>query len=164
MFGRNIAFALDSTRLFISYGGSPEISIHSFDGTLTGMWRAPAEDLSLTPSMVQQYETVKLSPDDSSERAYYLPRFELTYPATYPAFDRLHLTPGGYLWAKRYRLPWEETERWGVFNPDGVFLGYTIFPVGLQVFEIDEEFVVGVMLDELDVPFVQLHRVTLPGR
>jgi hypothetical protein len=164
MFGRNIAFALDSSTLFVSYGDKPEIALYSFDGVLRGLWRAPPEDLSLTPDIIREYETRTLPTADSARRARYVGRFAITYPATFPAFDHILLARGGYLWARRYAMPGENVRRWGVFEPSGAFLGYTQFPSGLEVFEINDDYVVGVMRDSLDVPFVQLHRISLPGR
>jgi hypothetical protein len=163
MFGRNVSFVMDSSHLIMSYGDRLELSHYSFDGKLRAIWRALADDLELTEAMVKQYESAKLAPADSEERAYYLPRFTLTYPSTYPAFDKLFLTPSGYVWARRFRLPWEEGYRWGVFEPEGRFLGYTELPRGLEVFQIDDDYVTGVAKDSLDVPFVQLHEVALRG-
>lgn len=161
MFGRNIGMALSSSDIFLSFGDRLEVSVYSHDGAHRSIWRATAEDLALTEEMIQRYMTGSLPPADSAERAYYSQRLEM--PATYPAFDALRRTPSGRIWARRYRLPWETDVRWGLFNPDGEFKGYFRFPAGLEVFEIGDDYVLGVVMDELDVPFVHMYRIRPPA-
>lgn len=58
-----------------------------------------------------------------------------------------------HVWIARYDVPpWvEETTYWEVFDPDGRWLGGVELPPALQVFEIGEDYVLSVTLDDLDV-------------
>jgi hypothetical protein len=157
--GRAIAFALDNEQLYVSFGDRAEVSVFSRDGRLLRLMRAPVEDLTLTPAMLERYLKGQLSPADAEDRDYFFGRYEIAMPATYPVFDKMFRTHGGIIWVRRFRLPWEAETSWGVFAPDGAFLGYTRLPAGLEVFEIGDDYILGVKRDDLDVPFVQLYRM-----
>lgn len=64
----------------------------------------------------------------------------------------------GHLRARRTRAPGEEADEagWGIFDPDGRRLGVVELPAGLEVYEIGPDYVLGKMLDELDVERVVL--------
>jgi hypothetical protein len=88
----------------------------------------------------------------------------MTRPAAWPFFDDLHIDPTGHLWVQRFRAPWAEggTRTWWVFAPDGRHLGAVVFPGALDVHQITEDAVVGVVTDELGVERVQAHRLRRP--
>jgi hypothetical protein len=88
----------------------------------------------------------------------------MTRPAAWPFFDDLHIDPTGHLWVQRFRAPWAEggTRTWWVFAPDGRHLGAVVFPGALDVRQITENAVVGVVTDELGVERVQAHRLRRP--
>ena len=62
----------------------------------------------------------------------------------------------GYLWVQEYRVPGEGAAVWTVFDPEGRVQGMVETPAGLDVFEIGEEYVLGLMKDELGVEYVQV--------
>ena len=51
---------------------------------------------------------------------------------------------------------------WLVFTPSGELRGMVHTPPDLQLFEIRNDFIVGVVFDELDVPYVRRYPL-LPG-
>ena len=80
-------------------------------------------------------------------------------PPEMPAFVEMHAAPDGHLWVERFRFPGDTGRRWGVFAPDGAFLGNLELPPNFAVTEIGNDYVLGVVTDELGVERVQLHRL-----
>jgi hypothetical protein len=90
---------------------------------------------------------------------------EMTRPAAWPLFDNLEIDPSGHLWVQQYRAPWADggTRVWWVFDPEGAYLGAVVFPGALDVHQVGDDAVVGVVTDELGVERVQVHRLRRGG-
>ena len=78
-----------------------------------------------------------------------------------PATSDLKVDGLGNVWVGRYHHSWLRlpTEQWEVFDTAGVWLGSVDTPPGLEVHSIGVDQIIGVVKDELDVPFVQVHRL-----
>lgn len=74
----------------------------------------------------------------------------------FPAFEALQPDPLGHLWVQEYRYPGQDRNVWTVFDADGRVQGFVETPPGLDVFEIGEDYILGLMTDEFDVERVQL--------
>jgi hypothetical protein len=83
------------------------------------------------------------------------------FPPELPGFTELRASPDGHLWAKRFVVPGltEALNRWGVFAPVGVFLGNVELPARFRVFDVGDDYLLGVIPDELDVERVHLYRI-----
>ncbi len=112
-------------------------------------------------------ERVPADPDvDPDARRRALDAYaEMTRPAAWPFFDNLEIDPAGHLWVQQYRAPWADggTRVWWVFDSEGVYLGAVVFPGTLDVHQIGDDTVVGVVTDELGVERVQVHRLRRGG-
>jgi hypothetical protein len=88
-----------------------------------------------------------------------LPNAGLTPTHSALSFDR-----AGRLWAESYRFPWDSLSRrtWSVFNTTGEWLGDVEFPKALRVFEIGDDYVIGVERDSDGVEYVKLYRIAKP--
>ena len=62
----------------------------------------------------------------------------------------------GYLWVREYRASGAEGTVWAVFDPEGRIQGLVETPPGLRTFDIGEDYVLGLAVDELGVQYVQL--------
>jgi len=82
---------------------------------------------------------------------------------TKPAFRALRVDALGWTWAKRYRVNEELPAEWVVFDPSGRARGVMSVPSGLQVHDIGEDFVLGVAVDTLGVPYVRRHSLDRRG-
>ena len=78
-------------------------------------------------------------------------------PETLPAFTALRVDAEDYLWAQRFRPESDSTERWGIFSPDGEFLGHVAMPPGLLLHEIGGEYILGIAKDDDGVEQVRVH-------
>jgi len=78
-------------------------------------------------------------------------------PEMMPYYREIRVDRSGYLWVEDYRADSEEPRVWTVFNPDGAVLGTVTVPHGLAVYEIGEDWILGVTRDDLDIPYVVVH-------
>ncbi|MDE2653066.1 MAG: hypothetical protein OXI71_04540 [Gemmatimonadota bacterium] len=62
------------------------------------------------------------------------------------------------LWVREYEAPGEDApgRLWTIFDPDGRILGYFETPEGMGVYEIGEDYILGVTRDEMDVATVHM--------
>ena len=75
-----------------------------------------------------------------------------------PAFASMKADALDHLWVEEYEPPGEELPGviWCVFDPDGKVLGFVETPEGLLIYEIGEDYIVGLVRDEMDVEFIQV--------
>ena len=102
---------------------------------------------SLTPGEIEEYQAEKRKEYRSVPVAEQMPAF------TSVLVDRLN-----HLWVEEYEPPGEERpgSLWTAFNPEGHVLGFVETPERLEIFEIGEDYILGVFRDELDVEIVQV--------
>ncbi len=76
----------------------------------------------------------------------------------FPAFASVMTDRTGHLWVEEYELEGEEMDGvlWTVFDPDGHVLGFVETPEELTIYEIGEDYLLGRVVDELEVDHVQL--------
>lgn len=105
------------------------------------------------------------------ERARYLLgvlREDLPLLERVPAYQALHVDALGHIWAERfhrvvlqnYALPGTRPGMHDVFDSDGLWLGTIELPLGLDVLEIGDDYVLGRDRDDLGVERVRLHGMT----
>jgi len=102
--------------------------------------------------------------EQAPEEAFlYAPVDHFELPSRKPTYSRLLTDDEGNLWVQQYGRynPYEpETDPdWWVFDPTGQWLGEVVMPAGLAVIKIQDGFVIGRALDELDVEALRLHRI-----
>lgn len=161
--GRDIAIATAGGRVFLSGQEGLAVDVYDADtGARRASFRAPADDVPVTPEILARYREDGPATMPEPLRARFFDA-EMEHPTVLPGLAAILLDPDGHIWAQRFHLPWEPAQRWAVFAPDGAFLGHVAMPPGLEVREIGRDYVLGVHRDELDVERVRLHRL-LPVR
>jgi hypothetical protein len=78
-----------------------------------------------------------------------------------PAYGTIHVDRSGNLWIQEYALSWK-APAWSVFDSDGRYLGDIALPVEFRVTDIGEDYVLGIMTDEMDVERVLLFGLVKP--
>ncbi|MFC1660307.1 hypothetical protein ACFL3S_02425 [Gemmatimonadota bacterium] len=84
---------------------------------------------------------------------------EETLPPTFPAHGLLETDALDHLWVEEYRLPGQETLVWSVFDPQGIRLARVSLPRPMVIMEIGQDYLMGLVRDDLDVEYVQLFRL-----
>jgi hypothetical protein len=158
-FGRATAIALGADAVFLGSGEMFELRRHDLDGRLTHLWRAPDEDLAIAPAVLDAYrayvlERVEPARHPMAERELR----EMPMPDGLPAYTRVEVDATGHVWVERFRARGDTAGvRWGVFAPDGAFLGHVTFPPRFTLHEIGDDHVIGTATDDEGVQRVQLH-------
>lgn len=82
---------------------------------------------------------------------------------TYPAYRSFTGDAVGNLWVRDFLPPDDERGIWTVLDSEGRAVGKVETPLGLRIFEIGDDYILGVMRDELDVEWLQLYALNKPG-
>ena len=156
-FGRATIAAIWGDLAVVSPNDRYELRAYSSDGSLTRIIRRDHELRSPTQSELDAWLAERYAdlPDDRRTRLFQ--QLDGMAPVEFfPAFEALESDPLGYLWVQEYPLPGEQDNVWTVFDPVGRVMGFVETPLGLDVFEIGEDYVLGMAADENDVERVQL--------
>jgi hypothetical protein len=156
-FGRSARFTSSSDRTYLSTGYGLEARVYA-SGRLIRIQRALVESLLIDQAFKDAYFAADL--DDRAERDRTLVTAAgSSFPPELPGFVELRATPDGHLWGKRFVAPGTEANRWGVFAPDGTFLGHLELPAGFQLLDVGQDYVLGVSADELGVQRAYLYDI-----
>lgn len=159
-FGRTTELAVGPGVVYLGSGERYEILAYDSTGSVRRIFRAPAEDLSVTPELLADLREQRLAstaPEEHPAVERWLR--ELPPVENMPAYTKLLVDPAGRVWARRFPLPGQTGERWGVFEPDGRFLGHVTMPARFTTLEIGYDYVLGVARDDADVQFVHLYEL-----
>ena len=148
-----------------------EIKAFDLDGTLRKIVRRDHELVAPTPAHVDAYieDQVAASPEEerTQRRAELRESLRHRYvPETHPAYAAAMSDLADHLWVREYNLPGEGDAKpaWTVFDPDGQVLGFMETPAGLSIFEVGEDYILGLTRDDLGVEYVQVWSLERPGR
>lgn len=158
-FGRQTVFGAQGPWMAMSDGYSFTIRSYDVEGRLRRVTRGPEADMEITDSMVKLYAESEVEGIAKQPRER-LAAIDYPMPAGYPAVTKLMADATGNLWARRFSPPGDTSNRWGVFDPDGRFLGHVALPTGLDVHDIGEDYVLGLAIDyELGIQQVRMYRL-----
>lgn len=156
--GRRAAMALGAERAYVGPGTGLELFEYDLTGRHLRTLRGPQVELMITPELLASYD----GPGGDRLVSMIVERAGadgLELPSSLPAFDQILLNPGGEVWVRRFRTPRDPGERWGVFGPDGAFLGHVAMPAGFALHEVGDDYLLGVGTDGMGVERVQLYRL-----
>src|SRR5690606_3781961 len=141
-----------------------EIGVYVPGAGLTRLIRRTRPNRPLTQAIIDEVRRRNLenAQDENTRRAIERQFAEATFPETMPAYADLEADAAGRLWVKDYVVGGEEN-RWDVFEPDGRWLGTVVLPRGLDPTEIGEDYILGIVRDDLGVERVRVHRIEKGG-
>ena len=138
-----------------------ELRAYRHDGSLARIVRRENDVRSPTEADLEGYRADRRRdaerwPTDPG-RLYLAALDALPLPESFPAFSAIEVDLLGYLWVREYNLRGEEDRAlWTVFDPEGLALGFVETPPALVIYEIGEDYILGKVLDDLRVEYVQL--------
>jgi hypothetical protein len=160
VFGRQSYRLAAGDRFLYADNETFDIQLRESDGSLRMVIRraglAPAVEAHHIEG--EKERRVEEQTDENALRELERILAEIPIPDRFPAHGDIVHDARGLLWVEVYRLPGDETQRWEVFGPDGVLMGQVTFPEVLDtVYEIGEDYVLGLARDELDVESVRIY-------
>lgn len=156
-FGRTTVGTLWGNLLAIGVQDSYEIKAFAPDGSLIRIVRRDGDPRETTQAELDEYFARQVAgrPAEVRTRMLNMVR-DMPLMESYPAFEEIMGDRAGYLWVREYRMFGEGDVVWTVFDPEGRIQGLVETPAELDVLEIGEDYVVGVVEDELGVEYVQV--------
>ena len=163
-FGRSSHLAVAADRIYAGANDTYEIGVYVPGAGLTRLIRRMRPNRPVTKAIIEEIRRRNLenARDDNARRQIERQLAETTFPETMPAYSGLRTDAAGRLWVMDYTTSGEEN-RWDVFEPDGRWLGTVVLPDRLDPTEIGEDYVLGIVRDELGVERVRLHRIVKGG-
>ncbi len=147
--------------VYVALTRAPEIRTYRADGRLVRIARVRGGLPHLKRSEFEAGIRRRIAAARDEEAAARLRRVygRMSPPSTRPLFDRLVVDRLGDVWARRFVQEADDRpRRWTVFE-GGKPLGSVDTPAGLQVEEIGENYVLGVVVGPLGTERVQRHRL-----
>lgn len=135
-----------------------ELRIRRPDGRLVRIVRRAGSPPPVTPELrreAAERAVERAGPNVDREdllRTY----MEMPVPERLPAFGRVHVDRRGHVWVEEYDPDPGPPTRWTVYDPEGHLAGHLEAPARLEPLEIGEDYLLGVLTDELDVEQVVL--------
>jgi hypothetical protein len=161
-FGRSPAEIAGGERWYYGSSDRYEIEVRATDGTLERLIRRPVPNRPVTEELIEDRE--RRLRERRAERGVTsaTPFDDIPYPADMPPYEEFRLDASGNLWVAYYRLE-DEPVRWAVFDQEGRWLGDIETPPNGRVWDIGNDYVLGVWQDELDVQQVRMYRLVKGG-
>ncbi len=150
------------------YGSQDTYEIRAIDqdGTLTRLIRLDRPVMEVLPEHVEADISLSLEMAETEDQARTIRqnRQDMPVPGVHPAYGEIYADVLGWLWVEDYRLPGNDVPTFTIFDGEGRLAGSITLPEGLRVLEIGEDYLIGLLRDELEVEHVAVYGLTRPGR
>jgi len=167
IFGPTVAQVPWGDLIIHSLNSHYEIRAFADDGTLARIVRRDHEARAPSNEEIEAYIEERLSsypanwaPDQIETYVAEQRRLYQSVPVAenMPAFTSVIVDKLDHLWVEQYELPGEERpgSLWTVFDAQGRVQGFVETPDALEIFEIGEDYILGLWRDELEVEYVQV--------
>ena len=160
IFGRDLIRAAWGELSVVTPNTSYEIRAFAPDGALARIVRRDHVTSTPTNAHVERYIEDRASGTTDPDAQARVRDSWSAVPVSdhLPAFASMMADALNHLWVEEYEPPGEELPGviWCVFDPDGEVLGFVETPEGLLIYDIGEDYILGLVTDEMDVEFIQL--------
>ena len=161
LLGRATVYAAAGDRFYVADNETYEIGVYSIDPLqLALLIRKAHRHLEVTDADVRFVRDSLLASRSGAAQRMMRRSFENRpeAPQTMPAFaPEIRVDSHRCLWVREYTRPGGRRVTWSVFSEGGVLLGAVETPIGLRILDIGSDYVLGVVRDNDDVEYVQLH-------
>lgn len=156
-FGRSTITTIWGELVIVAPTDRYELRAYRSDGTLARIIRRAHELRSPTRAELDAELAERYADLPEGRRTRLLAETaDMPLVEFFPAFEALQSDPLSFLWVREYKFPEQAQDLWTVFDADGRVQGFVETPRDLDVFEIGEDYVLGMTADELDVERVQV--------
>lgn len=157
-FARGVVAEVAGARVVFAPTDRWELRIHGPDGRLERIARVDRAPTPLTPDILHAEIERRVASAPAGGQAGVRARLtEGPHPEALPAFGAVVGDAGGRLWVEVFRPEAEPGPAgWVVFDAEGRLLGGLTLPEGFTPHRADEEWLLGVAVDDLGVERVQL--------
>lgn len=166
LFDARTRFAAGDSTYWVGTARHHEVTRYDAAGAPRLVVRWVGEPAPVPPEAVEQYNERQLAAESNeNERRRTRVIQQGRPPAEYlPVYDSLAVDRTSALWVRRFGFPWSAEAEWIVFGSDGIAVGRLTAPRGFQLFDIGEDYILGLEKDELDVEHVRMYDLIKPER
>jgi hypothetical protein len=161
-FGLRGRVAVHQTHLYYGSNETYQIEVYTSTGVLERILRRAVASQPLTSDDVRAYEEERREALARSAPLFRELHEQVELPETKPAHGDLIVDERGNVWVAEYRRRREDQSTWDVFAATGEYLGIVQTPQGGRIFQIGEDFVLGLWRDDLEVEQVRLYAIEKP--
>lgn len=160
-FGRGAFVQVGRERIAVGTNDSYSVRILDAEGAPLHVVRQTREPVPTTEADFDAFAESQLADVESESRRASIRTMLADMPRheTFPAYEDTRLDRVGNLWVEEYRRPGDEQTVWQVFDRDGVLAARVRTPEGMDVLDIGDDYVLGLVRDDLDVERLRLHRL-----
>jgi hypothetical protein len=162
-FRKSTGYAVGNGSLYVGTQDAAEVRVYGRDGTLRRIVRTGATLRPVTPDDVSawiDFETADLDPEQQQQRRAAL---SADPPGdVIPPYGSIEVDRAGNLWIADFDTRVAPRGRWTVYDPEGRILARVQLPPGINIQEIADDYVLGIVRDELDVEHVRLYTLLRP--
>jgi hypothetical protein len=168
-----LSLAIHRDRIYYSWPARYEIKILDPEGNLETVIRRDSKPIAVSEEYVQEIRDRTMRGEGGVGGP---PGFlreivdEMVFSEFHPAHHGFQVDKSGHLWVRvadprRFdygRTPariFDEPSSWDIFNPDGVWLGIVRTPPRFDLYEVGEDYVLGLWRDELEVEYVRKYEL-----
>lgn len=163
-----LATAVHGDEVFIGNGAEFVVDVFTTAGDHVRSLRLnrtpPAFDGELRRAYIERMVGSVRSMQGDDAAARLRPDIERNMPEQLPAFSEILVDPAGHLWLLSASVPGagDRPRTATVLDRDGNFLGDVVLPAGLRPRQAGDDWLLGVVQDELDVSRVVVHAIISP--
>lgn len=133
-----------------------ELQFRDFRGELEAVLRVLGAQNPMTGDELRRRQDAALVAQFGENVDPLLRRLNVEFiPDGLQAFQNILVGVNGDVWVARAEFDSSNGYEWLVFDPSGVLRGTVTTPPRVRLFEVHDDFVIGVFRDELDVSFVR---------
>jgi len=159
-FRQSAALAVGEDRVFFGPGTDYEIHVVGTDGSELAVIRSSHRDLAVDEDARQSYlnqqrQVFADRPQEALEEVL----SQMPFPEFLPPYSRLLSDADGHLWVEDYPLP-GQPRSWSVFDREGRRIAEVEVPAHFEVYDIGQDYLLGVETDDLDIPHVKLYSLS----
>jgi hypothetical protein len=153
--------AVVSGRLVAGTTDRFELRVYDEEGELRRLIRAPDRDRPVSGDEWDQVVAEAVAEAEGAEGRRGMRQLaELrSAPEVRPAYGRFVADAEGYVWVEPYRPAQGRAVPWTVVDPEGSVLGEVELAEGFRPLDIGSGHVLGIVRDDLGVPYVQLYEL-----
>jgi len=156
LFGKHSHITAHQGLIYLGSADQMQFEVVSPAGLLKRIVRIPDVDLSVSGQEIQEERDALAGP---SPTQYIKEIFAaVPEPETRPAYSDLLIDTEGFVWVAQHlgEAERDEPRDWWVFTPEGEWLGSVQVPGRFTLYEIGLDYMLGRLLDDMDVEHVQL--------
>lgn len=143
--GKEPVIAIGATRAYIGTADSLTVLVYGLDGTPLPPISLPYQNLATSEADRSRYRLLDTLGKDQSEITRQVLDWQtFEFPPTVPAYTAMMVDRSDNLWLRLFPRSAENTVAWEVFSPDGTPLGRLDLPGTFEVFDIGEDYLLGI--------------------